>query len=149
MFLFVINKKSSNFSTDQFTSGFWSHTDKMKQRLVFQNISWNLMDVWIQIIIFFWIVSAENSVENVVIFIRHYGNFLLHWFNSCHGNYSRAETIQGRNLFQGGNYSREETIRGNMVYRNIINTLTPLSFTNAFISLCKKTEVKCIQYLTS
>ena len=91
----------------------------MKQRLVFQNISWNLMDVWIQIIIFFWIVSAENSVENVVIFIRHYGNFLLHWFNSSHGNYSRAETIQGRNLFQGGNYSRAETIPGRKLFAEI------------------------------
>ena len=43
------------------------------------------------------------------------------------GNYSRAETIQGRKLlivrrfllrklFKGGNYSRAETIRGNTVY---------------------------------
>ena len=42
------------------------------------------------------------------------------------GNYSRAETIQGRKLlifrrfllrklFKGGNYSRAETIRGNTV----------------------------------
>ena len=42
------------------------------------------------------------------------------------GNYSRAETIQGRKLlnirrfrprklFEGGNYSRAETIRGNTV----------------------------------
>ena len=27
--------------------------------------------------------------------------------NSCRGNYSREETIQGRKLFKGGNYSRK------------------------------------------
>ena len=51
---------------------------------------------------------------------------------SFRGNYSRAETIQGRKLLivkrflprkliKGGNYSRAETIRGNAVVKCDIN----------------------------
>ena len=49
---------------------------------------------------------------------------------SFRGNYSRAETIQGRKLFKGGNYkllegfdrgnySKEETIQGRKLFAEI------------------------------
>ena len=59
------------------------------------------------------------------IFFMYVHNFFMNFY--C-GNYSRAETNQGRKLliirrfwlrklFNGGNYSRAETIRGNTVYK--------------------------------
>ena len=58
------------------------------------------------------------------LFIHNYSSYTF-----C-GNYSRAETIQGRKLlivrrfllrklFKGGNYSRAETIRGNTVCKYV------------------------------
>ena len=82
------------------------------------------------------------KVENVEIFIQfpHYGNFLLHKLNSCCGNYSRGETIQGRKLFAEVRYMRKNALH------NLVN---PTFYQGNLQQLCMFLVVQLMQMLSN